>query len=225
MIFGGKDAWIWWDWVTRHTDDILDALRQHLWYTVLAVGIGALLSLPAGVYISRHRRLRAPVLAIAGVLYTIPALAAFALLVRWPGLFSLWTAIIPLVAYNLYILIRAVVVGLDGVDRSVLDAATGMGYRTRGRLLRVELPLALPSILAGLRLATVTTVGLVTVTAILGAGRGGLGRLMYDGFYNFFRTPVTVATILTVALAVVLDVAIMVLGRVLMPWARVRART
>ena len=110
-------------------------------------------------------------LGVAGVLYTIPSLAAFTLLVTWLGLFSLWTALIPLITYNLYILIRAVLVGLDGVDRSVLDASTGMGYRPTRRLFEVELPLAMPSMLAGLRLATVTTVGLVTVTAVLGAGR------------------------------------------------------
>ena len=222
MIFGGKDAWIWWDWVTRSTDEILDALRQHLWFTLLAVSIGFAISLPLGILIQRRRRLRGPVLAVAGILYTIPALAAFALLVGWLGLFSLWTAMIPLITYTLYILIRAVIVGLDGVDPAVLDAATGMGYRPTRRLLRVELPLAMPSILAGLRLATVTTVGLVTVTAVL--GQGGFGRLIYDGLFNFFRTPVTVGTVLTVALAVGLDVLIVVAGRLLAPWAKARSR-
>ena len=222
MIFGGKDAWVWWDWVTRSTDEILDALRQHLWYTLLAVSIGFAISLPFGILIQRRRRLRGPVLAVAGVLYTIPALAAFALLVGWLGLFSLWTAMIPLITYTFYILIRAVIVGLDGVDPAVLDAATGMGYRPTKRLLQVELPLAMPSILAGLRLATVTTVGLVTVTAVL--GKGGFGRLIYDGLFNFFRTPVTVGTVLTVALAVGLDALIVVAGRLLAPWAKARSR-
>ena len=222
MIFGGKDAWIWWDWVTRSTDEILDALRQHLWFTLLAVSFGFAISLPLGILIQRRRRLRGPVLAVAGILYTIPALAAFALLVGWLGLFSLWTAMIPLITYTFYILIRAVIVGLDGVDPAVLDAATGMGYRPTKRLLQVELPLALPSILAGLRLATVTTVGLVTVTAVL--GQGGFGRLIYDGLFNFFRTPVTVGTVLTVALAVGLDVLIVVAGRLLAPWAKARSR-
>ena len=222
MIFGGKDAWVWWDWVTRSTDEILDALRQHLWFTLLAVSIGFAISLPLGIFIQRRRRLRGPVLAVAGILYTIPALAAFALLVGWLGLFSLWTAMIPLITYTFYILIRAVIVGLDGVDPAVLDAATGMGYRPTKRLLQVELPLAMPSILAGLRLATVTTVGLVTVTAVL--GQGGFGRLIYDGLYNFFRTPVTVGTVLTVALAVGLDVLIVVAGRLLAPWAKARSR-
>ena len=222
MIFGGKDAWVWWDWVTRSTDEILDALRQHLWFTLLAVSLGFVISLPLGILIQRRRRLRGPVLAVAGILYTIPALAAFALLVGWLGLFSLWTAMIPLITYTFYILIRAVIVGLDGVDPAVLDAATGMGYRPTKRLLQVELPLAMPSILAGLRLATVTTVGLVTVTAVL--GQGGFGRLIYDGLFNFFRTPVTVGTVLTVALAVGLDVLIVVAGRLLAPWAKARSR-
>ena len=220
MIFGDKDAWIWWDWVTRNTDQITGALRQHLWYTLLAIVISFVIAVPVGIFIHRRRRLRGPVLGVAGVLYTIPSLAAFALLVAWLGLFSLWTALIPLIAYNLYILIRAVVVGLDGVDPAVLDASTGMGYRPMRRLVRVELPLATPSIMAGLRLATVTTVGLVTVTAVL--GQGGFGRLIYDGLYNFFRTPVSVGTIGTVALAVALDVLLIGATRALTPWSRAR---
>ena len=222
MIFGGKDAWIWWDWVTRNTSKILAALQQHLWYTGLALGIAVALSLPLGLYIHRHQRWRGPVLGVAGVLYTIPSLAAFTLLTTWLGLFSIWTALIPLITYNLYILVRSVLVGLDGVDKSVLDASTGMGYRPTRRLFEVELPLAMPSMLAGLRLATVTTVGLVTVTAVLGAG--GFGRLIYDGLFNFFRTPVTVGTVCTVALAVVLDVLIILMGRVMTPWTRARRK-
>ena len=223
MIFGGRDSWIWWDWVTSNTGKILGALQQHLWYTALAIGISLLVSVPVGIGIHRLHHLRGPVLGVAGIFYTIPSLAAFTLLATWLGLFSLWTALIPLITYNLYILIRAVLVGLDGVDSAVLDASTGMGYTSRRRLLKVELPLAMPSILAGLRLATVTTVGLVTVTAVL--GEGGFGRLIYDGLFNFFRTPVTVGTILTVALAVVLDLLIIVVGRFLTPWTRVRARS
>lgn len=220
MIFGDKDAWIWWDWVTRNTSRITGALQQHLWYTLLALVISFVIAMPVGIFIHRRRRLRGPVLGVAGVLYTIPSLAAFALLVAWLGLFSLWTALIPLIAYNLYILIRAVVVGLDGVDPAVLDASTGMGYRPMRRLVRVELPLATPSIMAGLRLATVTTVGLVTVTAVL--GQGGFGRLIYDGLFNFFRTPVSIGTIGTVMLAVVLDVVLIGATRVLTPWSRAR---
>lgn len=222
MIFGGKDAWIWWDWVTRNTSKILGALQQHLWYTLLALLFSFVIAVPVGIFIHRRHRLRGPVLGVAGVLYTVPALAAFALLVAWLGLFSLWTALIPLITYNLYILIRAVVVGLDGVDPAVLDASTGMGYRPMRRLVRVELPLATPSIMAGLRLATVTTVGLVTVTAVL--GQGGFGRLIYDGLFNFFRTPVTIGAVCTVALAVVLDVVLIGVGRVLTPWTRARGR-
>lgn len=222
MIIGGRDAWLWWDWVPRNTSKILGALQQHLWYTFLALLFSFVVALPVGVVIHRRRRLRGPVLGVAGILYTIPSLAAFSLLVAWLGLFSIWTALIPLITYNLYILVRAVVVGLDGVDPSVLDASTGMGYRPWRRLTRVELPLATPSILAGLRLATVTTVGLVTVTAVL--GQGGFGRLIYDGLFNFFRTPVTVGTLGTVALAVLLDVLLILLGRALTPWTRARGR-
>ena len=131
------------------------------------------IALPLALLSVRYRRLYGPVLAITGVLYTIPSLALFALLLPLTGL-SRTTALIPLTAYTLLILVRNTVTGLDGVPPDVKDAATGMGYSPSRRLLRVELPLALPAIIAGIRIATVTTIGLVTVTALI--GQGGLGR-------------------------------------------------
>jgi osmoprotectant transport system permease protein len=116
-----------------------------------------------------------------------------------------------------------VVTGLDGVPPDVVDAADGMGYRPTRRLLAVELPLALPSILAGVRLATVTTIGLVTVTSVITLG--GLGSLMYDGFQRDFRTPLVVGIVLSVALAVTADLAIVAVGKLLMPWNRKRVLT
>ena len=127
----------------------------------------------------RYRRLYPPVIGVTGVLYTIPSLALFVFLIPWTGL-SRTTAIIPLVAYTLLILIRNIVAGLDGVPPEVREAAQGMGYRRLCQLFSVELPLALPAIVAGLRIATVTTIGLITVTALI--GQGGLGQFMIDGF-------------------------------------------
>jgi osmoprotectant transport system permease protein len=215
-----EDPWLKWSWIGDHLDDIAAALRQHVGFTVVAVVVGFAISLPLAVAAQRWRWLRPPALGLAGLLYTIPSLAAFALLVPWTGL-SRVTALIPLVAYTLFILVRSILTGLDGVPPATKDAADGMGYRRFARLVRVELPLALPSISAGLRLATVTTVGLVTVTALLGFG--GLGSLIYDGFGRDFRTPITVGTVLCVVLAVVLDLAIVGVTRLMTPWTRARA--
>jgi osmoprotectant transport system permease protein len=219
MLVAGADSWIWWAWVDDHLGDIGSALREHVVLTAVSVGLGFVLSLPVAVLAQRHRILLGPSLAIAGLLYTIPSLAAFALLVPWTGL-SPTTAVIPLTAYTMFILIRSVVTGLDGVPSDVVDAADGMGYRKLRRLLAVELPLALPSILAGVRLATVTTIGLVTITSVITLG--GLGSLMYDGFQRDFRTPLVVGIVLSVVLAVAADLAIVGVGKLLMPWNRKR---
>jgi osmoprotectant transport system permease protein len=222
VVVAGADSWIWWAWVGDHQGDIASALREHVVLTVVSVGLGLLLSLPVAVLAQRHRVLLGPSLAIAGLLYTIPSLAAFALLVPWTGL-TATTAVIPLTAYTMFILIRSVVTGLDGVPPEVVDAADGMGFRSGRRLVAVELPLALPSILAGVRLATVTTIGLVTVTSVITLG--GLGSLIYDGFRRDFRTPLVVGIVLSVALAVAADLAIVGVGKLLMPWSRRRAPT
>jgi osmoprotectant transport system permease protein len=210
-----SDPWIRWDWVVNHVDLILGDLGQHVELTAIAVGAGLLIAIPIGVLAWRYRGTRGPVLGVAGGLYTIPSLALFALLVPWTGL-TVLTAEIGLVSYTLLILVRNIVVGLDGVPAEVRDAATGMGYRPLRQLLRVELPLALPVIVAGLRIATVTTIGLITITALI--GEGGLGALLYDGLQRDFKTPLVVGSVLSVALAVVADLSLALLQRVLTPW-------
>jgi osmoprotectant transport system permease protein len=207
--------WVRWDWVGSHVDLILGDLGQHVELTAIAVAVGMLLAIPIGVLAWRYRGTRGPVLGVAGGLYTIPSLALFALLVPWTGL-TVLTAEIGLVAYTLLILVRNIVVGLDGVPPDVRDAAAGMGYRPLRQLLRVELPLALPVIVAGLRIATVTTIGLVTITALI--GEGGLGQLLLDGLQRDFRTPLVVGSVLSVGLAVVADVLLATTQRVLTPW-------
>jgi osmoprotectant transport system permease protein len=156
-------------------------------------------------------------LSVAGILYTIPSLAAFSLLLPYTGL-SQNTAIIPLTAYTLLILVRNVLAGLDGVPGDVLEAAEGMGYSERRRLFAVELPLAVPSIMAGLRIAAVTLIGLVPVAALV--GQGGLGTLMFDGFNRDFQTPLTVGTVLVVVIAVIVDALLLVVQRLVTPWNR-----
>ena len=211
------DPWVSWSWVGDHLDVIAASLREHLELTLVSVLLGFVLSVPVAVLAHRLRWLRPIAVAVSGVLYTVPSLAAFALLIPWTGL-SRATAVIPLVAYTSVIFVRATLTGLDGVPADVLDAADGMGITARRRLLTVELPLALPTIMAGLRLATVTTVGLVTVTALL--GYGGLGKLFNDAFTRDFRTPLTVGTVLCVVLAVALDLALAGVAWLLTPWAR-----
>lgn len=216
------DPWIRWDWVSRHLDVIGAAVAQHVELTAIAVGIGSLIALPLGLLAWRERLLRAPVFSLTGILYTIPSLALFSLLIPFTGL-SVLTSEIGLVSYTLLILIRNIVTGLDAVPGEVREAAKGMGYRPFKQLTQVDFPLALPAIIAGVRIATVTTIGLVTVTALI--GEGGLGSLIYDGLLRDFKTPLVVGTVLSVALAVVADLGLSGLQRLITPWARERAVT
>jgi osmoprotectant transport system permease protein len=217
LPLSAADAWVDWEWIFDHQDVILGDLAQHVELTVIAVGVGLLLALPAGLLAWRVEGTRGALLAGAGALYTIPSLALFAFFVPFTGL-SVVTAEIGLVAYTLLILIRNVVVGLAGVPYEVRDAALGMGYRPVRRLLQVDLPLALPVIIAGVRIATVTTIGLVTITAVI--GEGGLGQLILDGLNRQFKTPLVVGGVLSVALAVLADLALAGLQRRLTPWRR-----
>ncbi|MDP9452750.1 MAG: ABC transporter permease [Actinomycetota bacterium] len=211
----GRQAWVDWEWVAGHRPLILDLLREHVELTTLAVAIGIAVSLPLALAARRWPRLYPPVLTAAGVVYAIPSLALFALLLPWTGL-SRTTALIGLVGYTLLILVRNIVAGLDGVPAEVREAAQGLGYRRARRLARIELPLALPAIVAGVRIATVTTIGLVTVAALI--GHGGLGQLILDGLNRDFRTPLVVGSALSVAMAAVADIALLVVQRRLTPW-------
>jgi osmoprotectant transport system permease protein len=208
-----------WSWVSYHLDDIGGYLLQHVQLTVLAVLFGLLLAFPLALAAIRWPRLYGPILGLTGVLFTIPSLALFILLIPFTGL-STRTALIGLTIYTLLILVRNMVEGLRGVDRDVREAAEAMGYTPARQLFRVELPLALPVIMAGVRIATVTTIGLVTVTALI--GQGGLGRLFIDGFTLNFTTPIVVGIVLSALLAFAADLALVGLQRQLTPWARSR---
>jgi osmoprotectant transport system permease protein len=207
-----------WEWVFDHSGLFGERLLQHLYLTALAVVIGLLISLPLAILAYRRRRLYAPVTWVTGTLYTIPSLALLALLVPITQLSTL-TAEIALVSYTLLILIRNTVTGLLSVPEDVKEAARGMGYTSGQLLWKVEMPLAMPAIVAGIRIATVTTIGLVTVTALI--GRGGLGAVMLGGFRNLYpEIAILVAVILSVALAVASDGGILLFQRFLTPWAR-----
>ena len=215
-----EEPLIRWDWVATHLDDLAARILEHVWLTLIAVGVGFAIAMALSILITRRRRLYAPITAAAGIVYTIPALALFAILVPITGL-TVVTAEIALVSYTILILVRNVVEGLDGVPDEVRDAADGMGYGRGRRLLEVELPLALPVIVAGLRIATVSTVGLVTVSALI--GQGGLGDLIEDGLRRFFPTMIMLGAVLSVALAIVADLVLILVQRALTPWARARA--
>ncbi len=210
-----------WEWVFGHLDDIWAATAEHIQLTVIAVVVGLAISIMASLLIYRDRRTYAPIAGVAGFVYTIPSLALFSLLIPITGL-SILTAEIGLVSYTLLILIRNIVAGLDGVPADIREAAVAMGYGPWQRLLRVELPLALPVIVAGVRIATVTIVGLVTVAGAI--GQGGLGGFMLRGFSRSFPTQIYVGAILTVALALIIDVGLQLVQRGMTPWSRARVR-
>jgi osmoprotectant transport system permease protein len=211
-----------WAWIVRNLDNIGARTLDHVVLTVLAVAIGFVISFGLALAIRRNRRLTGPILGISGILYSIPSLAFFMVLIRFTGIGSILTAEIPLVSYTILILVRNTLAGFDAVPADVVEAAEGMGYSRWQRLWRVELPIASPVIIAGLRIATVTTVGLVTVTAFIGVQ--SLGSLILNpGLANFFLTAVLVGSLGAIALAVAGDLGFMLLQRLATPWARDRA--
>ncbi len=207
-----------WDWIWSHLDDIWDATAQHLYLTGMAVGIGIIISLVLAVIALRRPATYPTIIGASGLLYTIPSLALFAFLVPFTGLTNT-TALIALVTYTILILVRNIVTGIREVPADIKEAAIGMGYQRRRLFFKIELPLALPVIMAGVRIATVTIVGLVTVTSLLGLG--GLGAFILDGFRRsiIFPTEIIVGTVLSVVLAAALDLILLGVQHALTPWA------
>ena len=214
-----RDAWLDLRWVGDNLDRIAASLREHLVLTVAAVLIGLLISLPLALMAASRRSTYPPIISVTGLLYTIPSLALFGLLVPITGL-TRTTALIPLVTYTLLILVRNIVEGIDSVPGTVKDAADGMGYTSRARRWRIELPLAIPSIMAGVRIATVTTIGLVTVTALI--GQDSFGIFILRGIQRDFRTEIMVGVLGSVLLAVIADLTLAGMQRLATPWARRR---
>jgi osmoprotectant transport system permease protein len=208
-----------WAWAADHLDELAFRTLQHLYLTVIAVGVGFAISFVLAVWSVRRRAVYGPLLGFTGILYTIPSLALFAALVPITGLRSIVTAEVPLVAYTLLIFLRNIVAGFDAVPRDVLEAADGMGYTSRQRLWRVELPLAIPLVVAGIRLATVSTIGLVTVTGILGDSLGGLGFFIFEAYRRSFPTETLFGAVPLMVLAVVVDLLLIRVQRLLTPWA------
>jgi len=215
------NPWFSPSYIQNNADTILAALRQHVILTVSAVVIGALIALPLALLARRSKTISAAILGGSTIIYTIPSLAMFAFLFPFTGL-TIETVIIGLVLYSLVILVRNFLAGLQAVPADVREAALGMGYGPARMLVFVEIPMALPTFFAGLRIATVSTVALATVGVIVGFG--GLGNILVAGFNNnFFRAPIATAAALCVILALAFDLLLALSARLLTPWSRGRS--
>lgn len=212
-----------WSWVHRNLDTIWERTVEHLTLTGVALVVGLVLSLGLAAMALRWPATYDSITSITGIMYTVPSLAVFAFLAPIVGISTptgrFVTSEVALVSYTLLILVRNVVTGIRNVPAGTTEAALGMGYRASQVMRQIQMPLAMPVIVAGFRIATVTVIGLVTVTSLL--GKGGLGFFILDGFRRsiLFPTEIIVGVTLSVALAAVLDLGLLVLGRALTPWA------
>jgi len=204
-----------WGWIADHLPAIAGRTVQHVEFAVIALVIGFAMSFALAIVAVRARRLYPLIAGLSGILYTIPSLALFASFVPLTGL-TLLTVEIPLVIYTLVIYVRNIVAGFDSVPPEVIEAADGMGYTRNGRLARVELPLAVPLMVAGIRLASVSTIGLVTITGTLGQAFGGLGFFIFER--PTFATEILVGAVGSIVLAIAADVLFGWLQRRLTPW-------
>ncbi len=211
------NEWFCWQYVEDRQSEIVDATVQHLAITVAAVLVGLVIAFPVSLVARRFPRLESGILGVTTGIYTIPSLALLPLLVPFTGL-SPTTVVIGLALYALTILVRSMLEGLRSVPDEVRESATGLGYGATRLLFKIELPLALPVIMAGLRVATVSTVALTTVGSLV--AYGGLGNLIKDGVTTNFRAELFTAAVLCVVLAVLLDVVLVLAQRLLTPWTR-----
>jgi osmoprotectant transport system permease protein len=220
MSTAPDNPWFSMSYLENNWSDIAQYTGQHVSLTVQAMVIAVLVALPLAVLAHRVPALGSAAVGTTAVLYTVPSLALFGLLVPFTGI-GRTTVLIGLTVYALLVLVRNTLVGLQGVPGEVRDAARGMGYSSARRLIAVELPLALPAILTGVRLATVSTVALVTVGVVV--GYGGLGQLMYRGFNSSYRAEIMTAAVLCLLIALVADLLLLAAGRALTPWVRRRS--
>jgi osmoprotectant transport system permease protein len=212
-----------WSWIPLNGDRILDLLVEHLRLALIPVLAGLLLAVPLGWLVNRYRPARAVLIPAAGVLYTVPSLALFVVL---PGILgtrilSEINIVVALTTYTVALLVRTVADALAAVPGMVVAAATAMGYRPMRRFLDVELPLAVPVLIAGLRVATVSNISLVSVGALIGVG--GLGELFTEGFQLNFPTEIVTGIVLIMLLALLGDALLLGVGRLATPWTRAGA--
>jgi osmoprotectant transport system permease protein len=216
-----SNSWFDWSYIPDHANTILAAAREHVVLAALAVAIGFAVSIPLALLARRNRWRRGAVLGLSNAVYAVPSLAAIVALQPVFGL-ARWTVVLPLAAYTLIILVRNILTGLDDVPAETLESARGMGLSPAQVLLRVQLPLALPAVIAGLRIATVSTIELVVIGGYV--GQGGFGAYILEGFRNnFYKAEITTYILLTVLLALVADGLLLGLQRLVTPWQRRRA--
>jgi len=212
------NPWFSWNYVVNSSDALVGAVTEHIFITVVAVIVASAIAIPLSLLAVRWTWLMTPLLISAGVLYTVPSLALITGL--WPvfGL-SVTTVIVALTLYSLLVILRNTIVGLRSVPPEALLAGRAMGYREWQVLVRIALPIATPAVIAGIKLAAVSTVGLVMVGALV--GHGGLGSIVLNGFTNnFYRAPIVLGTLLTVALALFFEYGLTAAQRRLTPWAQ-----
>lgn len=214
------NEWICGEYLRSRSQELIDATVQHIWITAVSILIGLLVAFPLALLARTKPAFAGPVLGLTTLLYTIPSLAMFSLLLPFFGLSSA-LVITGLVLYSLTILVRNIIAGLESVPTEAKEAARGMGYGSGRLLWEVELPLALPALMAGVRIATVSTIALTTVGSIV--GRGGLGNLIEDALPSLFKAQVLAASVLCVLLAITADLLLLGVQRLLTPWTRIRA--
>ncbi|MCC9309768.1 ABC transporter permease [Kitasatospora sp. RB6PN24] len=214
----GDEPLVRWHWIGTHLGYLRDLLLDHAVISLLPVLFGLLMALPLGLLCVRFPRLYQPLAAVFNVIYALPALAVFVVLIPYTGLATQATVMTPLTCYALAVLLPTTVDGLRSVPEPVRQAATALGYGPWRRLAAVELPTAVPYLVAGLRVAAVSSISLASVGALV--GRGGLGYLFMDGFQRTFPTPIVAGIVLVTALALVTDAVLLLARRLLAPWAR-----
>jgi osmoprotectant transport system permease protein len=213
------------DYIKNNYPDIEAAFLQHLWLAFIPIVVGAALALPVGYLAVRRQWLYQPIVNLGGIVYSIPSLSLFLLIpaVINTGVLSKINVLLGLSLYTLALLARSVADALLSVQGQTTQAAHALGYRPLGQLFAVELPMAVPVLFAGLRVATVANISLVSVGALVGSG--GLGVLFTSGFQLGFVEPIIIGIVLSVLLAAIADVALVLLQRRLTPWARTGTRT
>ncbi|MDB4872519.1 MAG: binding-protein-dependent transport system inner rane component [Gemmatimonadales bacterium] len=210
-----------WNWIGDNLDQIRSNFSDHVVLSIVPVIAGLLISLPVGLLCARWPRIYPPILATTNLLYAVPSIAIIIVLLPFTGLAKI-TVMIPLTFYTLTVLVPSIVDGLSSVPDHVRQAATAMGFDPLRRLIQVELPNAVPVVIAGLRVATVSSISMVTVGTLIGSGNGGLGDFFTDGLQQNFPTPIVVAMVLIVVLALIADGVLLLAQRLLTPWARRR---
>jgi osmoprotectant transport system permease protein len=205
------------EWFWANTDAILQRGIEHVQLTAAAIGFGLAIATVLSIVALRYRRFNRPITTAASLMFTIPSIALFPILRPYTGL-TATTAIIGLTLYTLLFLVRNILVGIEGVPAEVVEAAEGQGYASNRLFLEVQLPLALPVIIAGIRIATVTTIGLVTITGLI--GYGGFGFYIFDGLTNFYVPKLVLGAVAPMVMALAADGLLQLLERAVTPWTR-----